>query len=70
MAQLVGAPSCTPTGCGFDPRAGRVQEATNWCFSHQCFSLFQKKINKHIFGRGLEGEGEAAAAAAGAAGIL
>ena len=32
-AWLVGVLSCIPKGCGFDPRSGRVREATNWCVS-------------------------------------
>ena len=30
----------TCLGCGFDPRSGYIWEATDWCFSHQCFSPF------------------------------
>lgn len=35
---LVRAPAQGP-GCGFNPQSRCVQEATNQCFSHGCFSL-------------------------------
>ena len=48
MAQLVGASSCAPKGCGFDPQSGDVQEATDQCFSHIDISLSQIK-KKNIY---------------------
>ena len=38
LAQLVGASSHMPKGCGFDPLLGCLWEATNWSFS-LCLSL-------------------------------
>ena len=51
VAQLVGASSHTPKGCGFnswsgylgcalDPWSGHIQEATYWCFSLISVFLF------------------------------
>ena len=49
VAQLVGASSPTPKGCGFDPWPGHIWEATDGCFLHVDDSLsLPAKINKHI----------------------
>ena len=42
---MLGAPSCTPKGCRFDPQLEHVREATDRCFSLTLmFSLSLKSI--------------------------
>ena len=50
VAQLVGAWSRMPKGCGFDPWTGHVREAIGWCFflSHIDISFSLKSINKSL----------------------
>ena len=49
LAGSVGALSCTPKGCRFDPHSGRLQKATDRCFPHMDVSpspsLFSLKLN-------------------------
>ena len=49
VSPLLGALSCTPKGCGFDLQSGRIQEATDQCFSPMLMFLSLTHLKKILF---------------------